>query len=167
MLKELVDFDFKSSPLCDLKLFNENKNSYCDKEISDVSLQERNPVDNLIIGASKIKWIKYDEDLQLSKNNLDKLITFKTEDNNMILFFISLNCSRWSGIYFYGLIKKDTKEYVFVGIENCHPFIMSNNFDYCDSDGSGPNIECESDDSEELLKQMQHYYEQFLGNRYH
>lgn len=169
MLEELVDFNYKfeNGEIKLIKFKTHEISGYCDDEIFDVSLKDINSVDNLFIDASKIKWIEYDEKIKLKRNTFDKLITFKSEDDNMIMFFVSLSYKKYDNIKFYGLMKINTKEYVFVGNEGYHPFIESHSFAYGNSDGSGPELNYDSHDDQELLCQMQHYYKEFMADEYH
>lgn len=66
------------------------------------------------------------------------------------------------------LIDAHNEKFIMIGTDYGHPFIETDKFSYCNSDGSGPNLELNKKiSSHKILKQLKKYYIEFCKNKYH
>lgn len=117
------------------------KKKYLKKEINQIS------------GEASIK--KYEE------------CYFKSENSQYILYGIFIKDEYDSHCDFIGVFDTTTEEYAVVGCNGEHPFIITNDFAYDNSDGSGPTIRPKIKDADTLMKAFVKYYRRFCRDEYH
>jgi len=165
---------------------------YVDDEILEMKMNKRNAIENMFNDAKQKSFDDYDEEIIFTDNkiNVTKKLMYKSDDNKYILFFISYSCqNHYVNTDMLGLINIDKKEYVFVGTSCSHPFVVSNSFEFGNSDGSGPYIfgkydkesaqKCYDSDAEEnekedyennhirVMKYLVKYFTAFMDDEYH
>lgn len=94
--------------------------------------------------------------------------TVYTQDNSNDVFIFEINivweyyC--WS-IDIIGLIDETNNKYFILGCNSAHPYLITNNFSYYNSDGSGPDVT--TTDEIELASNIKYYFKKFMQNKYH
>jgi hypothetical protein len=146
--------------------------SVCDEKIPNKFSKHHG---NMIQCAGKYDLEKFDTHLttkpEWDSENEDYPHIYQSgfyKNDNCVLFHLNVATCEDNGIDMIGLIDSD-KNYVFVGCSGSHPFIITNAFSYCNSDGSGPDMYKELENSTHIktLNVMAKYYDSFCDNRYH
>ena len=137
--------------------------SYCDKRVKST----QNGIDLI---KSLTGQVLDDTLTEIRKGKLIK--KFKCDDI-IVKVFVSksseityLNVCEFEYIVAENLVNG---RFVIVGCTNSHPNVVTNEFSYCNSDGSGPNIlkNYQEITLESLLQRVDKYYRAFCDNRYH
>jgi hypothetical protein len=98
----------------------------------------------------------------------DKNILFRLYSHkNKHIFFISIE-EEYYHCVMTGIIDSDEDKFLFVGVENSHPFYVSEKISYANSDGSGPNIEIYYEmDYYELYEIINEHFNDFSNDKWH
>jgi hypothetical protein len=115
------------------------------------------------------KYTTYIKD-QINKNDdtvqVRKLCVYTHADIKLIYALIKTDNDGDSNNEF--MIALNNTDYLIVGVNNTHPFILTNDFIYDNSDGSGPEYMVKKKyDVNNIITQFQKYYKEFCDNDYH
>lgn len=107
--------------------------------------------------------------LKQMKNNsecdkVSKLCVYRYNSMKLIYTLVKTNDDCGVNECFVAL---DNDNYIIVGTANCHPFVITREFTYDNSDGSGPERVTKKYDVQNITKQFKKYYKEFCGNSYH
>lgn len=165
-----IDEIIESGEVFSPKFYREDFDVLCDDEILE---EESVPTyGNIIKNASFQKFKVYKRNYL--GNEVDQLsgeinksyeeLYFRSDDKQYILYFISIGGEE--GCQFIGLLDIN-KNYVVVGCNSSHPFIITNEFVYNNSDGSGPLIRPKNINAKRLLRALDKYYDEFSQDQHH
>ncbi len=142
------------SNIPDITLFisdsdNDTDNSDTDTDNSDT---------DIISGTTKI-----------TKSVIKKSAFYRSTDDKMIIFYFDIMYDTYSDFQMLGLFDTENNKFIFCGNIGMHPYIITNNFIYDNSDGSGPDISkminCE--DSDTIISRLNKYFTKFCKDLYH
>lgn len=161
------DLDFDGDPI----VYPNTGKSFVDKKIPTKLRKNNQKILNFITQyrdefVEDKKYLKYIKD-QINKNNnvdtIKKLCVYTHSDMKIIYTYIK---NKYSKNEFF--IASDNTNYLITGVIEGHPFIITNDFTYGNSDGSGPSYMVEKKyDVSNIIAQLKKYYNEFCSNIYH
>jgi hypothetical protein len=92
---------------------------------------------------------------------------FESNDERYVLYMINIEYKFVWQCEFLGIFDGILNKYVIVGCCTGHPFVITDEFIYNNSDGSGADIIPKNDNPEEIIKQLYKYYKNFCQDSYH
>ncbi len=99
--------------------------------------------------------------------DINTTVFYKSPTNDYLFY---MDADGDSSLQIFGLVNHSDAEYIFLGCDGSHPFIMTKYFLYGNSDGSGPDFEDELADNysaKNIFKLMKKYHREFCNNDYH
>ena len=145
---------------------------YGEKFLSFTPEKTENLQKQLQFGKYSEDYYPEDEEEEEVNNNNDDEDNFTWRDRAIVFDYqnweLGYICATNNYSEIIYLFDYKNLDYVIVGIDGCHPFIHCNDFDYGNSDGSGPSLVVQEKVTPAfLLDKMQYYYRSFCNNRYH
>jgi hypothetical protein len=110
-----------------------------------------------------------DQDSESSQINLIKNLFFKSNDGSTILFYIDFKIND-KDLQMFGLINFNESIYIFCGTSCAHPFVVTNDFSYDNSDSKCPNISIKLasvNSTKKLFPRFIKYFKKFCNDSYH
>lgn len=91
---------------------------------------------SMLEDASKVNYVKTSE--QFKDNRFESnFITYSSTKQNYHICYINISEEDDDKTFeIFGLIDDDTQDYIFVGLDENHPFLCTKHFEYFQSDGS-------------------------------
>ena len=183
---EHVDTEYFDGKTNDMLLFDKTKSTFgksdtfkhlcdekLDKTLFDQGLEIFNGINvNEMVEINSKEF--YDDDVA---HHVTKSFFYRCD--NTYLFYVDMvmkfdcysecesDCDCGSDRRLFGIINTDSKKCLFTGCQLSHPFIVSNNFVYLNSDGSGPEINIEEGSPNAIYNRMLELYNAFSANKYH
>jgi hypothetical protein len=113
----------------------------------------------------------YDSDNQKSESNtnLIKNLFFESDDGSTIIFYIDFEISN-KNLQMFGIVNFEDKIYAFCGTSAAHPFVITNNFSYDNSDSECPNISnklASVKTTDKIFPHFIKYFKKFCNDSYH
>jgi hypothetical protein len=150
-------------------------NNFCD-EVNPDKLFSIN--DKFICEVSKQKFNKINYDYiklaieSVSNDNISNRIIqfeesyFESVDGRYVLYMMKFEY-KYGDCDFLGIFDTITNKYVTVGCCSGHPFVVTDEFIYNNSDGSTSDIVPNSNNPKEIIKQLHEYYIVLCQDRNH
>lgn len=143
-------------------------NEYCDEKVDKKSCKTYNKFLSMVSGQ-KFKKINrqylqkcIDKDSEYDVKSLRE--TYYKSDEGMFLYKFELEMC--FDCICLGVWNPETNQYVAIGARCGHPFIITDDFSYNNSDGSGPDITFKGSANSTIATIIK-YFNQFSTNSYH
>ena len=159
-------------------IIDEEMEYVADNEIAGINKEHITAIKNMIKNARKCEYKEYVEEIKY-RDRIKDMYSYVSNGNEdrYIIFFLSLvndidndidndNCHQ----HILCLIDTTNARYIVLGDSGSHPFMVTNNFIYGNSDGSGPDITQEMNDdytAGNILAMMTKYFKEFASDDYH
>jgi hypothetical protein len=144
------------------------KKTFIDREIKKIDnklLPERNLFDFLRgLSYSKNHKTIIEAELPIKTDYNENL--FVSTNMNIIVFYVEF-IRHFEYLKIMGAISISTYQYVFVGTNGAHPFLISDKFEYYNSDGSGPDFPTCDIDVYTQINWMEKFFNEFVSDEYH
>lgn len=143
-----------------------------DSEILKYDKKKLKSYAEMINDAKDKTFEKYKEKINNTNKNITIKVntTYKSSDDAYIICAISFDAGDSCIVDILGLVDIDIDKYVFLGCSGSHPFLATNDFEFGNSDGSGPDIQrhfTKEHNDDTVLKYIARYFREFTQDNYH
>lgn len=121
---------------------NKNYKHYVDNDMDSLRkkyfyVYDNNSYLKMIEKASAYNYTKNNELINLNINYPVKIISYSSTQDNYHIYYIKIGDEdTYRQFEMFGIIDDTTNKYIFIGLDEHHPFIYANEFEYHQSDGS-------------------------------
>lgn len=152
---------------------------YVDRDIFKVDRKRRRDDFSIFQNIKKSRFVMYSDRIMkfyhTSKSKYGEYKEIKEKSyistSNKIIVFCSEICDvkSYNSVLILGAIDIKSKKIIYLGDDNCHPFLITSEISYFNSDGSGPSFPSYKDcsDVKTITKYLRKYFNEFSSDVYH